>query len=76
MHSRLADGESVLLHLETGQYHELNPIGGAIWDLVDGQRTASEITAEIRGKVDEPPGDLEEIVTEFLAELRQRGLIT
>ncbi len=76
VHSRLAHGEAVLLHLESGAYHELNPIGAAIWDLLDGHRSASQITDEIRAQVDDPPDDLCDVVTGFLAYLRQRDLIS
>jgi hypothetical protein len=63
------------MHLETGQYHELNPVGAVIWDLVDGHRDAAEIAAVVRARVDDPPAELEEIVADFLVQLRQRGLI-
>lgn len=76
MYSRLAHGEAVLLHLESGAYHELSPIGVAIWDLLDGRRSASQIADEIRAQVDDPPDDLCDVVTGFLADLRQRDLIS
>lgn len=75
VHRRLADGEVVLLHLETGSYHELNPVAGAIWELLDGERGASEIATELRTQVDDPPDNFKSIVEGFLAELGQRGLI-
>jgi len=75
VHSRLTGGESVLLHLESGAYHELNPIGTLIWDLVDGSRSTRQIAEEIRGSVDAPPDDLEEVVAAYLAQLRERDLI-
>jgi hypothetical protein len=76
VHSQLADGEAVLLHLETGKYHELNPMGGLIWDLLDGNRDVLGIAAELREQVEDAPEDLEEIIIEFLTSLRDRGLIT
>lgn len=76
VHSRLAHGEAVLLHLDSGAYHELNPIGAAIWDVLDGHRSASQIADEICALVDDPPDDLWEVVTGFLAHLRQRDLIS
>ncbi len=75
VHSRLGDGEAVLLHLETAQYHELNPIGALIWEMIDGVRTVDEIEAELRTVVDDAPDDLGEIVGGFLEGLRTRGLI-
>lgn len=76
VHSHLSEGEAVLLHLETAQYHELNPIGALIWELIDGKRTAAEIGAEIRAMVEDVPANVEEVVSDFLAELRQRQLIS
>lgn len=73
--ARLADDEAVLLHLESGAYHELNPVGARIWDLVDGTRGTGEITDTLRGQVTDPPEDLEAIVANYLAELRERDLI-
>lgn len=75
VHSRLARGEAVLLHLDSGAYHELNPIGAAIWDLLDGHRSVSQIADEIRAQVEDPPDNLFDVVTEFLRELRQGDLI-
>lgn len=76
VHSRLADGEAVLLHLETAQYHELNPIGALIWDMIDGRRTPGEIGSEIRTKVEDVPDNIDDIVEAFLTQLRRRGLIS
>lgn len=75
VHSRLAQGEIVLLHLESGAYHELNPIGAVIWDLLDGNRSVAQIVDEVRERVDDAPDDLEEIVVAYLARLRERDLI-
>lgn len=72
---RLREGSAVLLHLESGAYHELNPIGAVIWELLDGDRGVPAITDEVRRRVDDPPEELEEIVSGFLAELRQRDLV-
>jgi hypothetical protein len=74
--SRLAGGEVVLLHLVSGAYHELNPVGAAIWDRVDGLRTETEIAEEIRRLVDDPPDDLEAVIRAFLAEMRKRDLVS
>lgn len=75
MDARLAQDEAVLLHLDSGAYHELNPVGAEIWELLDGERGAGEITAELRTRVMDPPEDLEEIVSDYLDELRERDLV-
>lgn len=76
VHHELAGGEVVLLHLESGAYHELNPVGALIWSLLDGERDAARIAEEVRLQVEDPPDDLEDEVSGFLADLRERGLIT
>ena len=75
VHHELTGGEIVLLHLESGAYHELNPVGALIWDLVDGGRTVPEIVREVRRRVDDPPDDVDVVVEQFLDDLRRRNLI-
>jgi len=69
-------GGGALLHLETGAYFGLNPIGAAIWELIDGQRSRSQIVQELRGRLEDPPPGLEAEVTAFLDGLRERDLIS
>ena len=38
---------AVLLHLETGAYHGLNPVGFVVWELIDDRRTGSFFGAPI-----------------------------
>ncbi len=72
----LAEGEGgVLLHLDSGQYHGVNPIGLAIWELLDHERTVGQVTAALRDRVDEPPADLESDVVRFLREVAERDLV-
>ena len=75
VHSRLAGGESVLLHLDTGAYHELNAVGTAIWDLLDGQRTTAQIADQLRSMVEDPPAELETDIAGFIAQMRERDLV-
>lgn len=76
VHHELAGGEVVLLHLDSGAYHELNSIGALIWELLDGDRDVSGIADELRKRVEEPPQDLEDEVAAFVADLRERDLVT
>jgi len=72
---RLENGSAVVLHLDTAQYHGLNEVGAAIWDLAD-DRTLSEIVERLREKLEDPPADLETEVTTFLRELEERSLVS
>lgn len=71
-----AAGEgAVLLHLDTGDYHSLNSLGSLIWCLVDGGTTLEQLVAAVRAEIENPPPRLEADVRQFLAALRERGLI-
>jgi hypothetical protein len=72
----LAEGEgAVLLHLVSGQYHGVNPIGLAIWDLIARERTVQEVVDGVRDRVEDSPPDLESDVIEFLTQVHERDLV-
>lgn len=73
-HRRVGDGD-VLLHLESGQYHGLNPTGSLIWALIDGERTIAAIAAELGTSLADPPEELESEVARFVESLRERDLV-
>ncbi len=52
-----------------------NAVGASIWELCDGSRTEKEIAESIARKYDISYEIVEKDVAEFLAELRDLGLI-
>lgn len=72
---RLENGSAVLLHLDTAQYHGLNEVGAAIWDLAEDQ-TVAEITEALEAQLEDPPPHLEQEVEAFLEALAERQLIS
>jgi hypothetical protein len=54
---------------------QLDELGTAVWDMVDGQRSVGEIVAEFAGAHRLEPKEAEVSVTHFLRMLGQRGLI-
>jgi Coenzyme PQQ synthesis protein D (PqqD) len=71
---RLENGSAVVLHLDTAQYHGLNEVGAAIWDLADG-RSFEEIVHGLREELEDPPPGLEDDVRDFVEALHDRELI-
>jgi hypothetical protein len=69
------DEGGVLLDLESGAYHGLNSTGAAIWKLLEGEPTLTELLGAFASRVDEPPPDVEDRVTRFLEEMRQLDLV-
>jgi hypothetical protein len=73
---RSFESETVLLNLQTGQYHGLNRSGGRMLELLEetggGVREAIERLAEEYG---EDPADIEDGLASFCAALAARGLV-
>jgi hypothetical protein len=65
----------VLLHLETAQYHGVNPVGLLIWEHLDGERTVSDVVEVVRTQVEEAPPELEADVVSFINDVHERGLV-
>jgi Coenzyme PQQ synthesis protein D (PqqD) len=66
---------AVLLHLDTGAYHGLNPVGFLVWDLIDGERTVTELVAGVRTRIPDAPPAVEQDVLVFLEAALERDLI-
>ena len=73
---RSFEAETVLLNLQTGQYHGLNRSGGRMLELLEetggNVRTAIE---RLAGEYDEEPAAIEDGLASFCAALAERGLI-
>ena len=74
----LANGEDAgergtVLLIEKGTMHQLNLVGGMIWERCDGTRTLGEIACELAGEFAAEPEEVEEDVNQFVADLVRRG---
>lgn len=74
----VADGaEGVILDTESGEYYSVNAVGAAIWEAIDGQHDTQAIRDLVCERFPDAPADrVHADVSEFLEELRQRGLIS
>ena len=66
---------AVLLHLDTGAYHGLNPVGFIVWDLIDGERTVADLVDGVRGRLSDAPPEVERDVFTFLEAALARDLV-
>lgn len=74
----LAAGEDAgergtVLLIEKGTMHQLNLVGGMIWERCDGTRTLDEIACELAGEFSVERAELEDDVNQFVADLVLRG---
>lgn len=72
---QLSDGSGVLLHLDSTEYHGLDPIGALIWDLLDSPKTMDVLLAELRASLTDTPPALADDIQEFVGNLKDRDLI-
>ena len=66
---------AVLLHLGSGQYHTLNPVGARIWELLKIPMSEAELTRRIVGEFEANDEAVAQDVKIFLGELLERKLV-
>jgi hypothetical protein len=67
--------ETVVLNLQSGKYHGLNPSGGRMLDLLSQDRSVAETSARLAEEYGRPVDEIERDLTAFCADLVDRGLI-
>lgn len=55
--AREVAGEMVIVDMQSGMYHGLNPVGVMIWEALDGDRTLGDITTMLAGEFPEVSAD-------------------
>jgi hypothetical protein len=66
---------AVLLHLETGAYHGLNPVGFLVWSAIDEEGTVADVVEAVRAQVNGAPPSLEDDIVRFLEGASARDLV-
>lgn len=72
---KVLEGESVLLHLETGVYFTLNETGTAAWELFDGAISLAAIGEALCARFDAPPAQVRQDLLELTQTLLEEGLV-
>ena len=67
--------ETVLLNLETGQYHSVNPTGAAMLQTLEKVSTVAEAAQQLATQYDRPLDEIETDLCDFCDELLARRLI-
>ncbi len=73
--AQVADGEAVLLDIESGEYFSLNSVGSRIWELCDGTRSIAEIVSVICDEFDVAEDVASADADDILDELEQENLV-
>ena len=67
--------ETVILNLETGKYHSVNPTGAAMLQVLEKASTVAEATDRLAEQYGRPRDEIEVDLCEFCEELLARGLL-
>ncbi len=69
------EGESVVLHLENGQYYGLDDIGTRIWALMEKPIQVEELVKKLREEFEVSQAECSAHVLEFLEDLHSHKMI-
>ena len=69
------DGETVILHLESGTYYGLSDVGARVWDLIQKPRPVGDIRDALLKEYDVEPAQCEREVLALLSDLEDHKLI-
>jgi Coenzyme PQQ synthesis protein D (PqqD) len=72
---RAFPSETVLLNLNTGKYHGVNPTGGRMLDVLKEVGSIRHAAARLADEYEIPVGDVEQDLSDFCARLAERELI-
>jgi hypothetical protein len=67
--------ETVILNLDTGQYHGLNPVGGRMLTLLQTGANVGDVAVRLAEEFEQAVEDVERDVIAFCSDLADRGLI-
>jgi hypothetical protein len=67
--------ETVLLNLQTGQYHGLNPTGGRMLEVLTEVGTIAEASVRLSDEYEQALDEVRHDMRTFCADLADRGLI-
>jgi len=70
------EGQTIIIHLQTGTLFSLNPTGTFIWQRLDGQTTLGDVAADLAAAFGVGTEVTEPDVLELAAALLKEGLVS
>jgi len=74
--ARQVGEETVILHLGSGNYFGLDPVGARVWQLLTEGKTPSEICDGLLSEYEVERAEVERDVARLFQELVDQGLVT
>ena len=73
---QIIEGEAVVIDLATRRVMGLNPSGSALWSLIDGDRSVTELGTKLAALFDLAPEEARGHAETFVMRMAGRGLLT
>jgi hypothetical protein len=73
--SAVVGDEAVILHLKDGTYFGLNPVGAAVWKLIEKPKTVPQLRDALVGEFEVSAAECERDLLNLLESLAKVGLI-
>jgi hypothetical protein len=73
---RVYEGKATVVLLERAEVKVVNEAGSLVWDRIDGRRTLEEIVQTVIDEFDVEPEQARRDVLEFVASLREHGMVS
>jgi SynChlorMet cassette protein ScmD len=70
------DEWAVLYNPDTSDAVGINPVGVAIWKMLDGRHSLTDITAEVKARFEEVPEAALDDLAAFIHSLEERGFVS
>lgn len=68
-------GEAVILHLNSGKYYGLDPVGARIWSLIKEPKMLSDVRDALLDEYEVEANSCERDLMELVAKLAAEGLV-
>lgn len=72
---RRVEEQAILIDPDEGELLRLTPVGAAIWEALDGEKTVEEVITCVRENFEAESERIRRDVFTFLKQLRSQGLI-
>jgi SynChlorMet cassette protein ScmD len=69
------DDWAVLFNPDTAEAVGINPVGIAVWKLIDGRQTVEQITLKLQDRFSQVPESAPAEISRFVDDLEKRGFI-
>ena len=66
---------AVLYNPDTAEAAGINPVGVAVWKLLDGSRTAGDVAAVVQSSFADVPGSADDEIAAFITSLAEKGFV-